>query len=126
MTKQPTDIYIVEDDPVWMTFLQNLLESHNYSVKVFESSGLAHKQLQIEIPRLMILDLNLPDYRGDELLRKISVDCLWGEMAIFVVTSDATHKDLEPLKTLGVAKIYSKPIVASAFMKDVQSVLSNG
>lgn len=71
MTEQPFTIFVVEDDDWYGKLLHhNLSLNPDYKVKVF-NTGKAFLENLKERPNLVTLDYKLPDYNGEELLKKI-------------------------------------------------------
>ena len=70
-TKVPVNILLVEDDEAVSTFLLDLLMSEGYSVSVAPCGSDAIQMVKENIYPIIILDLNLPDIDGTEVLKEI-------------------------------------------------------
>lgn len=71
MSEKPFTIYVVEDDDWYRKLLQhNLNLNPDYQVEVFENGTSFLKRLR-DKPHVVTLDYRLPDYNGEELLKKI-------------------------------------------------------
>ncbi len=62
-------ILLVEDDPIIRDLLQRNLVARGHEVRVAEDAGSALLHLQSTHFNLIILDINLPDQTGWEVLR---------------------------------------------------------
>lgn len=71
MSEKPFTIYVVEDDNWYRKLLQhNLSLNPDYEVEIFEDGASFLKRLS-DKPHVVTLDYRLPDYNGEELLKKI-------------------------------------------------------
>ena len=69
-----TDILIVDDDPLFASFLEELVKSAGYSVKV-QRNALSVVKVMVELtPRVTIMDINMPGMTGLDLLCKIKAE----------------------------------------------------
>ena len=64
-------IFIVEDDPTYIKFLQYILNLNpDYEVEVYTSGKTCLENLN-KLPSIITLDYSLPDMKGEEVLKKI-------------------------------------------------------
>lgn len=71
-----TQIFIIDDDPVVRHLLGSILRAAGHEVEVAETGTAAMARLKERaasgtLPRLIFLDLHLPDSTGAQLLRQI-------------------------------------------------------
>jgi DNA-binding response OmpR family regulator len=69
-------ILLVEDDTTMLSLLKILLEMEGFQVVPVEEDtlGNAHEVIRREIPALVLVDVNLHQFNGFDLLRKIRGD----------------------------------------------------
>ncbi|MGE3075847.1 MAG: response regulator [Dehalococcoidia bacterium] len=67
-----TRILLVDDEPPIVTVLATTLRAHGYDVRTATTAQDAMLALTEEIPDVMLLDINLPDLTGWEMLRRLS------------------------------------------------------
>lgn len=73
MAESPFTIYVVEDDAWYRKLLHyNLTLNPDFQVEMFENGASFLERLQ-DRPQVVTLDYRLPDYNGEELLKKIKV-----------------------------------------------------
>jgi DNA-binding NtrC family response regulator len=72
MAQAPCPILLVEDDPSVRAGLAQLLSDHGYSVRAAATLGEGRRFLADPRPAVCLLDLNLPDGNGLELLREVA------------------------------------------------------
>lgn len=71
MSEKPFTIYVVEDDDWYRKLLQHTLSLNpDYQVEIFKD-GTSFLQKLSHKPHVVTLDYRLPDYNGEELLRKV-------------------------------------------------------
>jgi DNA-binding response OmpR family regulator len=71
MTDDASTILLVEDDAPTRAFLADHLTADGYDVLVADTCADAQRLLEAKFPDLALLDLNLPDGSGYELIRKV-------------------------------------------------------
>src|SRR5947208_15651059 len=98
----PLTIIVVEDNPVDMYLIRWVLRAHElaYDLQVIENGDhamnyvnqLAHEERR-RSPTIMLLDLNLPQLDGREILRHIKAIPLGSEIRVVIVTSSKNAAD---------------------------------
>ena len=69
------------------------------------------------IPDLILVDLNLSKYTGEDILREIRSASHLGSVPVCVWSSSRSRRDEALLKDLGVSQFITKPIGLDQFMK---------
>jgi len=62
------DIVVVDDDPVLLSVLSELLKEHDYSVRTASNGFAALELIRDQVPDVLLSDLNMPRMTGFELL----------------------------------------------------------
>ena len=73
----------------------------------------------LELPDLILLDLQLPGLNGREVLKHIRADGRLAHLPVFVLTSSATARDLIEEEGLDADGYLEKPIDLGAFVRAV-------
>jgi chemotaxis family two-component system response regulator Rcp1 len=68
-------------------------------------------------PDLILLDINMPRYKGDEILRHLRASPRCGKSLVLVVTSSDSEKDRREMDDLGANGYFRKPSEFAEFMK---------
>jgi DNA-binding response OmpR family regulator len=68
-------------------------------------------------PDLILLDINMPRYKGGDILRKLRSSSRCADALVLVVTSSDALRDREEMTTLGADGYFRKPTELSEFMK---------
>jgi CheY-like chemotaxis protein len=74
-------------------------------------------------PDLILLDVHLPDMRGDEVLRRLKDDPATCEIPVVAVSADATREQEERLLATGARAYLIKPLDVRYFLRVVDAVL---
>lgn len=64
-------VVIVEDDPVIATAIRGALEDEGYEAVVVASVAAANQEFERGMPSLILLDWNLPDGSGEDVVRAV-------------------------------------------------------
>ena len=75
--------------------------------------GLAREQL----PDLILLDLDLPDLDGREVLRRLRADATTRHIPVVVVSANALPRGIEQLRAAGANEYVTKPIDVREFFR---------
>ncbi len=76
-------------------------------------------------PDLILLDMQLPDVSGAELLRHLQQDPALAGIAVVVVSADATPAHVEQALTLGARHYVTKPVDVNQFLSIIDRVLED-
>ena len=85
--------------------------------------GIAIDLARSHHPDLIVLDLNLPDLSGDEVVSRLRADEITKYIPIMVVSADATRRRQRHLEELGVSRYITKPIRIAPFLEIIDDEL---
>lgn len=119
----PQGILVVDDNPSNLKLFTYLLAVPGYEVLTARDAAEALRVLQGFRPRLIIMDLQLPDIDGLTLTRQLKADPTMFGVAIVAVTASAMKGDEEQALAAGVDAYMSKPVDKRAFREMVASYL---
>jgi len=71
MNKSDYDILIIDDSKYVIDFMERFLEHKGFSSKAVNSTLQASEELKFNKPKLIILDINLPDSNGYEFCNMV-------------------------------------------------------
>jgi CheY-like chemotaxis protein len=118
------DVLYIEDDPNTFASVKILLASKR-ALKVLRATngetGVALAQTRA--PKLILLDLDLPDIHGSEVIQRLQKDPVTAAIPVVVVSGDATPSQIERLLVLGARNYLTKPLTAQPFLAVVDQVL---
>ena len=119
------DVLYIEDDPVNFTLVERILEFRPALKLMHARSGESGVELaQAHHPRLILLDLNLPDMHGSEVLRQLQRQPATAEVPVVVLSADATPSQIERLLTAGARNYLTKPFDIDPFLAVVDEMVA--
>lgn len=113
-------ILVVDDNPSNLKLFTYLLALPGYEVRTARDAGHALQVLAEFHPRLIIMDLQLPDIDGLTLTRQLKADATMQDVAIVAVTASAMKGDEEKAIAAGVDGYMTKPVDKRAFRAMVE------
>ena len=114
-------VLIVDDDPDIVELLQTLLSqwAPGAEIQVCTTGGEAIAALEQRRPRLLLLDMALPDSSGVEVMMHVNADPRRRPAATIAISGTATDRDVELLRHLGVHAFVPKGIHFVNWLKPI-------
>ncbi len=103
-------ILIVDDNPVNLKLARILLTSEGYQVRTAASADEAFAAVREAPPRLILMDIQLPDVDGLEATRRIKADPATRDIIVIALTAYAMKGDKDKALGAGCDGYVSKPI----------------
>jgi two-component system, cell cycle response regulator DivK len=121
-----TTALIIEDNENNLELIRFILEGAGYTTR-FAMTGLEGVQQTLSIPPdFVILDIQLPDINGLEVLKRIRTNPIGKDIPIIAMTSYAMSGDKEKLLAAGCTAYIEKPIDPLLVVGQIQEVLGKG
>jgi CheY-like chemotaxis protein len=119
-------ILYIEDNSANVDLVQQIVEMKLTGVKLItNSAGLKAVQLASEHqPDVILLDLNLTDIHGSEVIQRLKKEPLTRDIPVIVISADAMTEQIDRLISLGAKNYLTKPIDIGLFLKEVDKYLS--
>ena len=119
------DVLYIEDDPVNFTLVERILEFRPAVKLLHARSGESGVELaMVHRPKLILLDLNLPDIHGSEVLRRLQGAPETAKVPVVVLSADATPSQIERLLTAGARNYLTKPFDIDPFLAVVDEMVA--
>ena len=122
--KMAKTILIVEDNELNMKLFHDLLEAHGYAILQTRDGIKALKLAREHHPDLILMDIQLPEVSGLEVIKWIKEDDSMKSIPIIAVTAFAMKGDEEKIRESGCEAYIAKPISVSHFLETVQKFLN--
>ncbi|MBB5350431.1 signal transduction histidine kinase/CheY-like chemotaxis protein [Haloferula luteola] len=103
-------ILLVEDHDTARQVTSELLATEGAFVHQAANGREALEKLVETDPEILLLDLNLPDFDGTEILKSLQVKRSDTLQSIFVVSGDVRPERIEEVKLLGADELIAKPV----------------
>jgi CheY-like chemotaxis protein len=119
-------VLCIEDNAANSRLIERILEQRRKIKLHFAKQGgegLTHAQKHN--PKLILLDLNLPDMHGSEVLRRLREDQRTRNLPVVVISADATGTQIEKLLSAGARNYLTKPIDVPRFLHTVDEILGS-
>lgn len=113
-------VLIIEDNEDNMELITFILEKHGFSTLKAASGREGIDMALREKPDLVLLDIQLPDMNGFEVLRSIRFSETDGDLPIIAVTSYAMSGDRERLLAAGCNGYIEKPINPDTIIAEIR------
>lgn len=114
-------ILLVEDDISLRDSLCQFLEDHGYRTVTAAGARAGWELIRKQQPRLCLLDLNLPDGSGLDLLKKIAQHGF--TTRVVVMTAFDLHHARPPGNVEALAGWLTKPVNPAELLKVVEQVM---
>ncbi len=114
-------VLVVEDEADLVVTYERLLRRHGYRVVSAGSREAGLAALQAEQPRLLIVDLRLPDGDGLDVVR--AARALPAPTPVIVVSGFASNDSRDAAFAAGALAVLAKPFSTEALTKLIQSIL---
>ena len=119
------DVLYIEDDLVNFTLVERILEFRPALKLMHARCGETGVELaQAHRPKLILLDLNLPDIHGSEVLRRLQGEPTTARVPVVVLSADATPSQIERLLTAGARNYLTKPFDIDPFLAVVDEMVA--
>jgi signal transduction histidine kinase len=121
----PKTVLYIEDMVETLRLIEQILRQRP-SVRIVPAmlGGVALDLAAEHHPDLILLDLNLPDIPGEELLRRLKSDRATSATPVVVISADASPLRIDRLLAAGAASYLTKPIGVRDFLHTIDTVLT--
>ena len=116
-------VLVVDDDAFARKLILKALDGEAYALE-FAASGVAALQLLRRVrPRLILMDIGLPDVDGVALTRKLKATQHLADIPVLMLTGNARRETLAESISAGAAGFIVKPFTREAVLQQIARVL---
>jgi two-component system cell cycle response regulator DivK len=115
-------VLVVEDNDKNRKLVRDVLKHKGYEVIEAETGEDGVRLAKERMPRLILMDIQLPGIDGIEALRQIRADETTRGTPIIAVTASALDRDRQKIMAAGFDGYQSKPLNVKGFMAAVEAV----
>jgi PAS domain S-box-containing protein len=118
----PCTVLYIEDNPSNIKLVETILRARPEVTLIVAQQGSIGLELAREHrPALVLLDLHLPDYSGEEVLRRLRADARTAAIPVVIVSADATAGQATRLGSGGATAYLTKPFAIEQFLAVVDA-----
>ena len=129
MSQVPVEIIMIEDDPGHARLIEKNIRRAGVNNKIhhFESGTAALRHLfepavKNNGPLLVLLDLNLPDMSGTDILEKIKSDNRLKHAPVVILTTTDDQREIQRCYALGCNVYITKPVEYETFATAIRQL----
>ncbi len=115
-------ILVVEDNDLNRKLFCDVLKSHGYAVEPVADGKGALDKARSYVPNLIIMDIQLPDISGLDLIEAAKADSVLRTIPVLAVTAYAGKGDEERIRDAGADSYLAKPVSIGPFMTAVRAL----
>ncbi len=120
MTKR---IMVVEDNDLNRKLFCDVLLAGGFDVESVADGNSAIERARAFFPNLVVMDIQLQDISGLDLIASMKGDATLGDVPVLAVTAYAGKGDEERIRELGAEGYLSKPVSIGPFMAAVRGLV---
>ena len=119
-------ILIVEDNEKNMKLVRDILRHNGHATLEAATGGEGVRLALKEHPDLILMDIQLPDIDGIEVLRRIRENPSLDAVPVVAVSASVMPDDQQKIVNSGFDAFITKPINLKQFQETVQRFLAHG
>ncbi len=114
-------ILYIEDNIASFELVEEILLSERSNVKLLtDSLGVHTVQLALKCsPDLILLDLDLPDIHGSEVLKQLQENNRTKDIPVVILSADAMPKQIKEMMNAGAKNYLTKPLDLITFLNEI-------
>ncbi len=116
-------ILVVEDNNLNRKLFCDVLKSQGYAVEPVADGRDALDKARSFMPNLIIMDIQLPNISGLDLIEAAKADAVLRSIPMLAVTAYAGKGDEERIRDAGADNYLAKPVSIGPFMAAVKALI---
>lgn len=126
ISKDKGAVLYVEDNSSNLGLVEQILTFSPDEIKLVHTAfGAKATALAVEhLPAVILLDLNLPDMHGKEVLKQLKADERTRSIPVIVVSADAMSSQINELIDLRAVGYLTKPLHVQQFLDEIHKYLN--
>ncbi len=119
------NVLVIEDNEDNIVLITRLLEKSGYKVMQAKTGLIGYEMAISQKPDFILLDIQLPDIEGIEVLHRIRANKETEKIIVIAVTSYAMEGDRERLLGSGCNGYIEKPIDPLRVINQIQQIIGD-
>jgi CheY-like chemotaxis protein len=121
-----SSILVVDDNEDSLRIIRTVLENNGYTVEVATSGSQALDKVQGTVPKLVLLDVMMPEMSGFEVLEKLRESPQTAQVPVIMLTAKAQDEDVIGGYQKGADYYITKPFTTKQLLYGIRLVLNQG
>ncbi|MCP4452060.1 MAG: response regulator [Planctomycetes bacterium] len=117
-------ILVVDDEPDLRSTVEYRLKFADCDVVLASNGQEGLAQAAAEMPDLILLDTNMPEMSGHEMLKKLRSTAAIKHIPVIMVTAISEPRDIAAASQYGISDYVTKPFDFAELMEKVQIALN--
>ena len=117
-------VLVVDDDPVVIRLVKELLKTQGYVVETAKDGIDAMVVVKKEKPDLIVLDIMMPELNGYDVLRTLKFTDEFKEIPVLLLTAREQELDKRIGEMMGIEYI-QKPVNREAFLEKIDKIFQS-
>ena len=119
-------VLVVEDNEKSMKLFRDVLQATGYRTLEATTGAEAVRLAAEHAPKLVLMDIQLPDVDGSEALSRLRADDRTASIPVLALTAQAMHGDRERFLAAGFDGYMSKPVNVPELLGTVRHYCDGG
>lgn len=124
-------VLVVEDHPYNQSLVADVLEAEGFAMELIGDGQTMLQTIQSDLvtvktlPKIILMDIQLPDVDGFELIRRVKAHPLWSQVPVVAVTAMAMTQDRERCLQAGADDYLSKPLDFGQLVRTINRLVQS-
>lgn len=114
---------IVDDEPDNLGVIELVMSFNGVRFRAARSGAECLRFLEAEIPTFLLVDIQMPDMSGFDVLERVRANPRWQHLPVIAVTAYAKPEDEERINAAGFDGYISKPVDVLTLINQIQRFL---
>lgn len=121
---QKKHVLYVEDHASNRALMEAIMSRHK-AIKLHLANSMQESMIWLRdmTPDLLLVDLNLPDGSGEQLIQHVKSRPELHQVPIIVLSADALPETITRVQQMGISQYFTKPVNVAAFNQHLQHLL---
>lgn len=121
----PTDVIIIEDDPIVGEIARDILTRQGYTVQLLPDSREAVAAIKAAMPKLVITDIMMPGLSGLDICKEVKSDPAIAHIKIIVMSAKSFEVEKKRAIQFGALAFLTKPFNEKTLIMMVKRIISS-
>ena len=113
----PLRVLVVDDDPIFAGFLDELLRQHGAQTRVALDGFAAGREVERWQPSVVLLDLRMPGLDGFDVCRALKASPTTRDIRVLAMTGFPTPDNVAAILAAGAEACFGKPLDSAQLLR---------